>query len=147
MRRFARERPGQFTFPKMEQQIRDCVGIRPVLADPSREVRFVYGTEPARQLRYEYPESEDLVAECQVTIAGHPATFWAKIADKPLKGGLRGGKQMRNSGILIRGERAAYEVAAGDKIATQPGDAAGLRRATYGLDRGAAARCRPGRGR
>ncbi len=42
MRRFVRDRPGQFTFPKMEQQIRDCVGIRPVLADPAREVRFVY---------------------------------------------------------------------------------------------------------
>lgn len=120
MRRFARERPGQSTFPKMEQQIRDCVGIRPVLADAKREVRFVYGSEPARQLRYEYPEGEDLVVERQVTIAGSPATFWAKIADKPLKGGLRGGKQMRNSGILIRGERAAYEVTAGDKIATHP---------------------------
>ena len=120
MRRFARERPGQFTFPKMEQQIRDCVGIRPVLADPAREVRFVYGTEPARQLRYEYPEGEDLVGERQVAVAGHTATFWAKVAEKPLKGGLRGGKQMRNSGILIRGERAAYEVSAGEKIATHP---------------------------
>lgn len=111
MRRFARERPGQFTFPKMEQQIRDCVGIRPVLADPAREVRFVYGTEPARQLRYEYPEGEDLVGERQVAVAGHTATFWAKVAEKPLKGGLRGGKQMRNSGILIRGERAAMRSA------------------------------------
>jgi hypothetical protein len=120
MRRFARDRPGQFTFPKMEQQIRDCVGIRPVLADPAREVRFVYGSEPARQLRYEYPEGEGLVVERQVTIAGTTATFWASIADKPLKGGLRGGKQMRNSGILVRGERAAYEVSAGDKIATHP---------------------------
>lgn len=120
MRRFARERPGQFTFPKMEQQIRDCVGIRPVLADPAREVRFVYGSEPARQLRYEYPQGEDLVGERQVAVAGHTATFWAKVAEKPLKGGLRGGKQMRNSGILIRGERAAYEVSAGEKIATHP---------------------------
>lgn len=120
MRRFARDRPGQFTFPKMEQQIRDCVGIRPVLADPAREVRFVYDTEPARQLRYEYPDGEDLVGERQVAVAGHAATFWAKVAEKPLKGGLRGGKQMRNSGILIRGERAAYEVTAGEKIATHP---------------------------
>lgn len=120
MRRFAKERPGQFTFPKMEQQIRDCVGIRPVLADPTREIRFVYCGEPARQLRYEYPEGEDLVTERPVVIAGHNAVFWAKIADKPVKGGLRGGKQMRNSGILIRGERAAYEVAVGDKVASHP---------------------------
>jgi hypothetical protein len=120
LRRFARDRPGQFTFPKLEQQIRNCVGIRPVLADPAREVRFVYGSEPARQLRYDYPEGDDLVVERRVIIAGHNATFWAKIADKPLKGGLRGGKQMRNSGILVRGERAAYEVSAGDKIAGHP---------------------------
>lgn len=120
LRRFARDHPGQFTFPKMEQQIRDCVGIRPVLADPTREVRFVYGSEPARQLRYDYPEGDDLVVERRVTIAGHNATFWAKITDKPLKGGLRGGKQMRNSGILVRGERAAYEVSAGNKIAGHP---------------------------
>lgn len=119
-RRFVRDRPGQFTFPKMEQQIRDCVGIRPVLTNPAREVRFVYGEEPARKLRYEYPEGEDLVVEHRVGIGGHTATFWAMVADKPLRGGLRGGKQMRNSGILIRGERAAYEVSAGDKLASHP---------------------------
>jgi hypothetical protein len=120
MKRFARERPGQFTFPKMEQQIRDCVGIRPVLSDPGRIVRFTYGNEPPRLLRFEYPFGQDLVVDREITILGQKAIFWAKVADKPLKGGLRGGKQMRRSGILIRGERAAYEVSAGEKIATQP---------------------------
>lgn len=117
MKRFVRDRPGQFTFPKMEQQIRDCVGIRPALTDPNRAVRFTYGNEPPRPLKFEYPDGQDLVVERELTINGQKVTFWAKIADKPLKGGLRGGKQMRRGGILIRGDRAAYEVSAGEKIA------------------------------
>jgi hypothetical protein len=120
MKRFVRDRPGQFAFPKMEQQIRDCVGIRPVLSDDRRAVHLTYADEPPRSLRFEYPNGEDLVVAQEATICGQRVTFWAKVSDKPPKGGLRGGKQMRRSGVLIRGERAAYEVSSGEKIAAHP---------------------------
>ena len=118
MGRFVRQRPTQFEFSKMEQQLRDCVGLRPVLADPDREVTFIYGAEPPRPIRFEYPEGEDLVVERSVTVGEQTATFWARLADKPVKG--RSGKQTRTNGILVRGERAAYEVTLGDEIARHP---------------------------
>lgn len=118
MKRFVHLRPNQFEFNRMEQQIKDCVGIRPVLTDSNREVLFSYGNEPPRRLKFEYEQGEDLIAERDVTIGGYQATIWVKVAATPIKG-LRG-KQMRRSGILIRGERAAYEVSTGDKLSQHP---------------------------
>lgn len=119
VRRFASKKSRLYTFGSMEQQIRDCVGIRPVLTDPEREVVFEYGGEPPRRLRFEYPQGEVLVNEREAVIRGQSATFWARATDKPIKGS-RSARQLRRNGILVRGERAAYEVAVGDKLAQDP---------------------------
>jgi len=116
--RFATQKPRQFQFGNMELQIRDCVGLRPVLADPQRAIHFAYGAEPPRRLQFDYPAGEDLIAEKPADIGGQSGTFWAKVAEKPLPGGPS--RQTRRSGILIRGERAAYEVTYGEKLAQYP---------------------------
>jgi hypothetical protein len=118
MARFATKKPKQYTFGQMEQQIRDCVGLRPVLTDAAREVLFEYGAEPPRQLRFTYPDGEDLIVAKATTIDGQNATLWAKVAAQPLPGGRS--RQTRRSGILIRGDRAAYEVTYGEKLAHNP---------------------------
>jgi len=118
LKRFALKKKREYEFGAMESAIRDCVQIRPALADPTREIFFHYGTEPPRQLRFEYPEGEDLVKLKAIEVNGHQATFWAKVADKPLKGGRS--RQTRRHGLLIRGERAAYEASLGEKLRSHP---------------------------
>jgi hypothetical protein len=118
MDRFAKKKPNLYSFSKMEQQIRDCAGLRPVLTDEQREIWFEYGSEPARRLRFVYPQAETLVAPRVVDIAGQKGTFWVKVAEKSLGGGVS--RQTRRSGILIRGERAAYEVTYGQKLGPDP---------------------------
>lgn len=118
VRRLAERKPKQFQFGTLSQQIRDCVGLRPVLADPDRVVEIQYGTTPSRRLQFAYPEAEDLVVEKQVDVGGLKGTFWAKLAEERVK-------QARNrrawiAGILIRGERAAYEVSTGNDLAAYP---------------------------
>lgn len=119
MRRFALKKPRLYEFGPLESQIKYCVGLRPVVTDPSRHVLLTYGSEPPRDLRFTYPDGEDLVAERDVEIRGEAGTLWVKVADKPIKGGGRG-RRLRGSGVLVRGERAAYEVTVGEKIAGNP---------------------------
>lgn len=116
----AHAKPRLFEFSQMEQQIIDCVQIRPVMSDPNRKIPFEYGGQPPRHLHFEYPNGETLVLQAEVTIGGHKATFWAKAADKPIKSTFQS-KQTRRNGILIRGERAAYEVTLGSKLKASPG--------------------------
>jgi hypothetical protein len=117
VRRFALQKPRLYEFGSVESQIRDCVGLRPVLTDPARQMVLEYGTEPPRTLRFEYPDGEDLVAPKDVSVGGYRGTFWAKIAPRPIKGASR---RTRKNGILIRGERAAYEVSLGENLRNHP---------------------------
>lgn len=117
MRRFATQKPRTFEFAQLESQIRDCVGLRPVVTDVRRQVFLEYGGEPRRQLRFEYPEGEGLVAERKIEIEGEAGTLWARVTRKPVK---RHSKRTRIAGILVRGERAAYEVSLGDEISSHP---------------------------
>ena len=119
MRRFALKKPRLYEFGQVESQIKYCVGLRTVLSDPSRDVTLRYGGEPPRDLAFDYPEGEQLVAARDVEIAGENGTFWARVADKPIKGGGRG-RRLRASGILVRGERASYEVTVGEMLASNP---------------------------
>ena len=118
VRRFALKKPKLFEFAAMESQIRDCVGLRVVLTDPDRTVTLRFGNEPPRVLRFEYPEGEDLVAPKAVEIDGHAATLWAGISEKPIKGATR--RRTRRNGILVRSERAAYEVSLGETLRNHP---------------------------
>jgi hypothetical protein len=121
MRRFATKKPRMFEFAQVETQIRDCVGLRPVLTDPKREVHLEYGDEPRRSLRFQYPAGEALVVEHAIEVGGEAGTFWARLTDKPVKRGGGRGRRTRIAGILVRGERAAYEVSLGDEISSHPG--------------------------
>lgn len=118
VRRFASKKPKLFEFAAIESQIRDCVGLRVVLTDPDRTISLKFGNEPPRELRFEYPEGEDLVALKAVEIDGHAATFWAGIAEKPIKGATR--RRTRRNGILVRSERAAYEASLGETLRNHP---------------------------
>ncbi|MDP9225059.1 MAG: hypothetical protein M3P18_14665 [Actinomycetota bacterium] len=118
--RLALVKPGNFDFARMELQITNSVQVRPVIADPSRTVLFEYGAAPPRRLQFDYPEGETLVAQTELEIAGHRATLWTKAAPKALKN-TGNSKQTRRNGILIRGERAAYEVSLGEKLKQNPG--------------------------
>lgn len=55
MKRLAAAKPKQFAYPALRSQIENCVQIRPVLADPNREIVFEYGDAPPRPLRFSYP--------------------------------------------------------------------------------------------
>jgi hypothetical protein len=116
--RFARKKTKQFEPGRLAQQIRDCVGLRPVLIDPAREVVLEYGATPPQRLVFEYPEGDELVAERKVEVGGLQGTLWAKLTEKPVK--RAPGRRARIAGILIRGERAAYEVSSGNDLSVYP---------------------------
>ncbi|HWN72174.1 MAG TPA: hypothetical protein VNN15_00030, partial [Solirubrobacterales bacterium] len=118
VRRLANSKPRQFEFGPLSQAIRDCVGLRPVLADPDREVILKYGSSPPRPLVFSYPEAEDLIVAKGVEVAGFPGTLWAKLTEQPLKRARS--RRAAVAGILIRGERAAYEVSTGKALSTYP---------------------------
>jgi len=120
MHRWVTRKPKWFEFGQLESQIKNCVGLRPVLLDPGRTIYLEYASEPPRQLRFAYPAGEDLVVERDVEIDGQKGIFWAAIAEKPIKGGGRS-KRTRGNGILIRGERAAYEASLGTALTSHPG--------------------------
>jgi hypothetical protein len=120
MKRLASQKPKLFEFGTLKSQIENCVQVRPVIADDDREILFEYGDSPAKRLYFAYPKGDPLVPVASVTVAGHSATFWASAADKPITGGFGNSKLTRRYGILIRGERAAYEVSTGDKLRTNP---------------------------
>lgn len=115
--RLAQPRPQQFTFPKLMEQIESCVQIRAVLQDQDRDVTFQFADATPRRARFRYPQGEDLISERTITIAGLTGTFWARLSEESL-GGL--GRQSRRYGILIRGQRAAYEVSLGTKLQLAP---------------------------
>jgi len=118
MKRFASAKPKLFEFGMVDYQIRNCVQIRPVLLDPSRNAFLHYGKEAPRRLAYEYEAGEVLIAEKTVEVAGHTATIWVKAAPDAITSHTS--KQTRRNGILVRGERAAYEVTLGNKLKTNP---------------------------
>jgi hypothetical protein len=118
VRRFATKKPKQYEFGQLESQISNCVGLRPMVSDPDRDVRLIYGEEPARTLSFKYPDGDDLVVPKEVTVGGHTGTFWAKVAEKPIKGTTS--RRTRKNGILVRGERAAYEVSLGEILRSHP---------------------------
>jgi hypothetical protein len=120
MKRLAAQKPKLFEFGTLKSQIENCVQVRPVLADDDREILFEYGDSPAKRLQFAYPNGDELVPVTNVTVAGHSGTFFAAAADKPITGGFGNSKLTRGYGILIRGERAAYEVATGEKLRTNP---------------------------
>jgi hypothetical protein len=120
MKRLAAQKPKLFEFGTLKSQIENCVQVRPVLADDDREILFEYGDSPAKRLHFAYPKGDALVPVTNVTVAGRSATFWAAAADKPITGGFGNSKLTRRYGILIRGERAAYEVSTGEKLRTNP---------------------------
>jgi hypothetical protein len=118
VRRLEKPHPKQFHFSELERGIRDCVGLRPVMEDPDREMTLLYGDTQPRRLRFEYPEAEDLIVKKAVEVGGQRGTIWAKLAPGPIK-------QARNRrawirGILIRGERSAYEIAKAQRLARFP---------------------------
>jgi len=120
MKRLAAQKPKLFEFGMLKSQIENCVQVRPVLTDDDREIMFEYGDSPAKRLQFTYPRGDELVPVTNVTIAGHSGTLWAAAADKPITGGFGTSKLTRRYGILIRGERAAYEVSSGEKLRTNP---------------------------
>ena len=108
LRPLASSKPSQFTFPKLSEQIENCVQVRPVLMDPNREILFEFGDAPPRRIRFSYPKGERSSTQTEVAIEGMSGTLWAGATDEPIKGGGMS-RQTRRYGILIRGERAAYE--------------------------------------
>jgi hypothetical protein len=112
--------PRNFTFSSMETQISDCVQIRPVLQDPNRSIQFIYGESDGRRMEFKYPAGETLIAEHEIEIGGYRAKLWARASDKPIKS-RSASRQTRRNGILIRGERAAYEVTTGQRLRHNPG--------------------------
>lgn len=120
MKRLASQKPKLFEFGPLAAQIQNCVQVRPVLADRNREILFEYGSSPEKRLQFTYPKGDELFAEAQVAVAGHLATFWAKAAEEPITGSFGNSKLTRRCGILIRGERAAYEVSTGERLKTNP---------------------------
>ena len=120
MKRLAAQKPKLFEFGTLKSQIENCVQVRPVLADDDREILFEYGESPAKRLQFTYPKGDELVPVTKVTVAGLSGTLWAAAADKPITGGFGNSKLTRRYGILIRGERAAYEVSTGEKLRTNP---------------------------
>lgn len=119
LKRLAMSKPRLFTFPMLCSQIENCVQVRPVLLDPEREVTFEYGQTPPRRIRFAYPKGETLVPHETIQVADLPAVLWAAATDKPIKEGGKS-KQNRRYGILIRGQRAAYEVSLGDSLSNYP---------------------------
>jgi hypothetical protein len=119
LRRLAAAKPGQFTFPRLLEQIEYCVQVRPVLLDPNRDVTLEYGDAPPRPVEFSYPEGQELVAKHAVTVGPMSGVLWAGAADSPISGGGFS-RQTRAYGILVRGERAAYEVSLGTKLQTNP---------------------------
>jgi hypothetical protein len=115
LRPLASAKPSQFTFPKLSEQIENCVQVRPVLMDPNRQIFFEFGDAPARRITFAYPKGEALVEETEVEIEGLRGTLWASASEEPIKGGGMS-RQTRRYGILVRGERAAYEVSLGTKL-------------------------------
>lgn len=120
MKRLAGQKPKLFEFGTLKSQIENCVQVRPVHADDDREILFEYGDSPAKRLHFTYPKGDELVPVTNVTVSGHSGTLWAAVADKPMTGGFGNSKLTRRYGILIRGERAAYEVSTGEKLRTNP---------------------------
>lgn len=120
MRPLAAQKAKLFEFGMLKSQIENCVPVRPVLADDDRESLFEYGDSPPKRLHFTYPKGDELVPLTTVNVAGHSGTFWASAADKPVTGGFGTSKLTRGYGILIRGERAAYEVSSGEKLRTNP---------------------------
>jgi hypothetical protein len=118
VRRLAKSRPKQFQFGELERQIRDCVGLRPVMSDPARQITLAYADTPPRRLQFEYPEAEDLVLEKEVEVAGVRGTLWAKLTPKVIKQARS--RRAWISGILVRGERSAYEIARDSRLAKFP---------------------------
>jgi hypothetical protein len=116
--RFAEGKPKLFSFPALERQITDCVGLRPVLTDPNRKIYLEYGDATPRRLAFEYPIREPLVSKREIKVAGEKGTFWADLTEQPVK--QRVGRRARVAGILMRGERAAYEVSRGSNLAGNP---------------------------
>lgn len=119
IRRLADLKPHQFTFPKLMEQIENCVQIRPVLLDPHRVVLFEFGSAAPRRVRFQYPRGESLIDERPVEIGGFKGTLWAGVAKEPIAGS-GWSRQTRRYGILIRGQRAAYEVSLGTKLQSAP---------------------------
>ena len=115
LRPLASAKPSQFTFPKLSEQIENCVQVRAVLMDPNREILFEFGDAPARRISFSYPKGETLVEETEVEVAGLRGALWASATEEPIKGGGMS-RQTRRYGILVRGERAAYEVSLGTKL-------------------------------
>jgi hypothetical protein len=120
MKRLAGQKPKLFEFGTLKTQIENCVQVRPVLADDDREILFEYGDSPAKRLQFTYPKGDELIPVMKVTVAGHSGTLWAAAADKPITGGFGNSKLTRRYGVLIRGERAAYEVSTAEKLRTNP---------------------------
>jgi hypothetical protein len=120
MKRLASQKPKLFEFGTLKSQIENCVPVRPVLGDEDREILLEYADSPAKRLHFAYPRGDELVPRTTVTVAGHSGSFWASAADKPIGGGFGNSKLTRRYGVLIRGERAAYEVTTGDKLRTNP---------------------------
>lgn len=118
MARFADTKPREFEFGAIEAALRDCVQIRPVMMDPNRKILLHYAGEQPRRVKFEYPRGVELVDEVELQIGDQPATMWARVAPKPLAGGRS--RQTRHYGILVRGDRAAYEVSLGDKLRMHP---------------------------
>ncbi len=119
LRALAVPRPALFTFPKLVEQIENCVQVRPVLMDANRDIQFEFGDAPPRRVRFTYPRGETLIAQHAVAIETFAGTLWAKVADEPIKGS-GSSRQTRRYGILVRGERAAYEVSLGTKLQSNP---------------------------
>lgn len=115
LRPLASAKPSQFTFPKLSEQIENCVQVRPVLMDPDREILFEFGDAPPRPISFSYPKGDALVEEKKLEIDGLTGTLWASATEEPIKGGGMS-RQTRRYGILVRGERAAYEVSLGSKL-------------------------------
>jgi hypothetical protein len=120
MKRLAAQKPKLFEFATLKSQIENCVQVRPVVADDDREILFEYGDSPAKRLHFAYPKGDELVPATNITVAGHSGTFWAAATDTPITGAFGTSKLTRRYGILIRGERAAYEVSTGEKLRTNP---------------------------
>jgi hypothetical protein len=117
LRPLAASKPTQFTFPKLLEQIENSVQVRPVLMDLNREVVFEFDDAPPRPVRFSYPRGETLISVQEVEIAGFTGMLWVQAAGEPIKGSGTS-RQTRRYGILIRGERAAYEVSLGTKLQT-----------------------------
>lgn len=118
LRALLRIRSHALGFREVLAKLTDCVQLRVLLQDPAREVWLTYGSASRRRVRFYAPTDEILVPETQVEVAGLTGTLVVYRSDKPI---TVQAPDVQRHGILVRGERAAYQMHEGGATRGHPG--------------------------